>query len=238
MPALPAHHKPGGAGATALQPASMPAPQLDVSGSMVDAGDKWVSVLQRLHAPDLCVFGNLLSAPECEALIDAAKPRLLRSRTIDTQTGGEALNRDRTSQGMFFSRAENAIVQRVEARVAKLLRWPVKHFEGLQVLRYQRAAQYRPHYDYFDPAEPATPALLARGGQRVATVIMYLQEPAGGGATVFPDTSVSVLPRRGSAVFFSYAHAHPDSLSLHGGEPVTAGEKWIATLWLRERPFR
>jgi prolyl 4-hydroxylase len=216
---------------------TLPAPQLDVSASMVDAGDKWVSVLQRVHAPDLCVFGNLLGAPECQALIDAARPRLVRSRTIDTQTGGEALNPDRTSQGMFFSRAENAIVQRVEARVARLLRWPVKHFEGLQVLRYRRGAQYRPHYDYFDPAEPATPALLARGGQRVATVIMYLQEPAAGGATVFPDASLSVVPRCGSAVFFSYAHAHPDSLSLHGGEPVTAGEKWIATLWLRERPF-
>ena len=217
--------------------AAMPTPQLDTSGNMVDAGDKWVNVSQRLHAPDLCVFSNLLSAAECEALIDAAKPRLLRSRTIDTQTGGEALNRDRTSDGMFFTRFENAIVQRVELRVARLLRWPVQNFEGMQVLRYRPGAQYKPHYDYFDTGEPATPALLVRGGQRVATLIMYLQAPERGGATVFPDAAISVPPIRGSAVFFSYADANPDSLSLHGGAPVEAGEKWIATLWLRARKF-
>ena len=217
--------------------AAMPTPQLDTSGSMVDAGDKWVNVSQRLHAPDLCVFSNLLSVAECETLVEAAKPRLLRSRTIDTQTGGEALNRDRTSDGMFFTRFENAIVQRVELRVAKLLRWPVQNFEGMQVLRYRNGAQYKPHYDYFDTSEPATPALLARGGQRVATLIMYLQAPERGGATVFPDAAISVPPIRGSAVFFSYADANPDSLSLHGGAPVKAGEKWIATLWLRERKF-
>ena len=218
--------------------AAMPTPQLDGSGTMVDAGDKWVKVLQRVHAPDLCVFSNLLGATECEALIEASQPRLLRSRTVDTQTGGEALNRDRTSDGMFFTRSENAVVQRVEMRVARLLRWPVQNFEGMQVLRYRPGAQYRPHYDYFDPNEPATPALLARGGQRVATLIMYLQEPERGGATTFPDASISVPPLRGSAVFFSYPDAHPDSLSLHGGEPVKAGEKWIATLWLRQRQFR
>lgn len=217
--------------------AAMPTPQLDTSGAMVDAGDKWVKVLQRVHPSDLCVFSNLLSAAECEALVDAAKPRLLRSRTIDTQTGGEALNRDRTSDGMFFTRAENTVVQRVELRVARLLRWPVQNFEGLQVLRYRNGAQYKPHYDYFDTGDPATPALLARGGQRVATLIMYLQAPERGGATVFPDAAISVPPIRGSAVFFSYADANPDSLSLHGGAPVEAGEKWIATLWLRARKF-
>jgi prolyl 4-hydroxylase len=218
--------------------AAMPAPRLDDSGTMVDAGDKWVKVLQQVQKPELCVFNNLLSAAECEALVEAAKPRLLRSRTIDTQTGGEALNRDRTSDGMFFTRAENAIVQRVEMRVSRLLRWPLQNFEGMQVLRYRSGAQYKPHYDYFDPQEPATPALLARGGQRVATLIMYLQEPERGGATIFPDASISVPPLRGSAVFFSYAQAHPASLSLHGGEPVVAGEKWIATLWFRQHQFR
>ena len=218
--------------------AGLPTPQLDTSGTMVDAGDKWVKVLKRLSQPDLCVFSNLLSAAECEALIEAATPRLLRSHTVDTRTGGEALNRDRTSDGMFFTRSENAIVQRVEMRVAKMLRWPAQNFEGLQVLRYRPGAQYCPHFDYFDPLKPATPALLARGGQRVATLIMYLQEPERGGATVFPDASISVPPQRGHAVFFSYRQAHPDSLSLHGGEPVEAGEKWIATLWLRQRQFR
>jgi prolyl 4-hydroxylase len=29
-----------------------------------------------------------------------------------------------------------------------------------------------------------------------------------------------------------------DTLTLHGGTPVAEGEKWIATRWMRERPYR
>ena len=156
---------------------------------------------------------------------------------MDVQTGGEETHQSRTSQGMFFERGESELVSRIEARIAHLLGWPVQNGEGLQVLRYAPGAEYLPHFDYFDPAAPGTPAILQRGGQRVATLVMYLHEPEAGGATVFPDAALSVLPKRGSAVFFSYSQPHPDSLTLHAGAPVLSGEKWIATKWLREREF-
>jgi len=184
------------------------------------------------------VFGNLLSAEECEGLIAAARVRLARSLTVETRTGGEVLNVDRTSDGMFFERGENEIVARVEQRIAALLRWPLEFGEGLQILRYAPGAQYRPHYDYFDPNEPGTPTILKRGGQRVATLVMYLQEPEGGGATTFPDVGLEVAPARGCGVFFSYDRPDPVTRTLHGGAPVLAGEKWVATKWLREREFK
>ena len=108
---------------------------------------------------------------------------------------------------------------------------------AVAVVRYREGGQYLPHYDYFDPSEAGTPALLSRGGQRVATLIIYLQSPEAGGATVFPDLKMEVAPQRGHAVFFSYPQAHPASLSLHGGAPVLQGEKWIATKWLRQHAF-
>lgn len=215
----------------------VPALALPVTNNMVDAGDKWVEILFFAQVPNVIVLGNLLGPSECEALMEAARPRLVRSLTVDTKTGGEELNPDRTSEGMFFRRAENAVVRQVEARIARIFGWPQENGEGLQVLHYGPGTEYKPHYDYFDPTEPGTPAILQRGGQRVATLIMYLHEPEEGGATVFPDIEVRVAPRRGNAVFFSYPHALPSSLTLHGGEPVTAGEKWIATKWLREREF-
>ncbi len=219
------------------RPVSVPWPELASSSVRLDGGDRWVELTTVMRAPDIIVFENLLSDEECLALIEAAKPRMQRSLTVSIETGGEEIHKDRTSDGMFFTRGENALAQRIEERIAKLLDWPVENGEGLQVLRYRPGAEYKPHYDYFDPAEPGTPAILERGGQRVATVIMYLQEPEQGGATVFPDVRLQVVPRRGHAVFFSYSQPHPCSHSLHGGLPVLAGEKWIATKWLRENVF-
>jgi prolyl 4-hydroxylase len=215
----------------------VPDPNLDESPLYVDAGDRQVTVLQAMYNPRVVVFGNLLSDEECEQLIALATPRLARSLTVATKTGGEEVNADRTSNGMFFQRGENELVQRIERRIARLVRWPEENGEGLQILQYGPGAEYKPHYDYFDPAEPGTPTILRRGGQRVGTLVMYLAEPEKGGGTVFPDVHLEVFPKRGNAVFFSYDRAHPSTRTLHGGAPVMAGQKWIATKWLRERKF-
>lgn len=218
-------------------PVPVPWPAAAASSLRLDAGDRQVAISSVMRTPDLLVLENLLDSDECLALIAAARPRLQRSLTVALETGGEEVHDDRTSDGMFFTRGETGLVATIEARIAKLLDWPVENGEGLQVLRYGPGAEYKPHYDYFDPAEPGSATILARGGQRVATLVIYLQEPDRGGATVFPDLRLQVAPRRGSAVFFSYGQAHPCSQTLHGGMPVLAGEKWIATKWLREREF-
>lgn len=217
---------------------AMPEPDLARSPARIDVGDREVEVLMSLHSPRVVLFGNLLSPEECNALIAAAEPRMARSLTVATRTGGEEVNDDRTSDGMFFQRAENDVVSRLEARIARLVRWPVENGEGLQVLHYRPGAEYKPHYDYFDPDEPGTPTILRRGGQRVGTLVIYLNDPEAGGGTTFPDVQLEVAPRRGNAVFFSYDRPHPSTRTLHGGAPVISGEKWIATKWLREREFR
>ena len=217
---------------------SLPQPALQQSQTRIDLGDRTVEVLVSMALPRLVVFANLLSGEECDALVEAAATRLARSLTVATDTGGEEVNADRTSSGMFFARSENPLVERIEARIARLLNWPLDHGEGLQVLHYPPGAEYKPHYDYFDPAEPGTATLLRRGGQRVATLLLYLNTPQAGGGTVFPEAHMEVTAQRGNAVFFSYERPHSDTRSLHGGAPVLAGEKWIATKWLRERKFQ
>ncbi|MBA4175204.1 MAG: 2-oxoglutarate-dependent dioxygenase [Leptothrix sp. (in: Bacteria)] len=196
-----------------------------------------VRLLTTMGLPRVVVFGGLLSDAECEALMALAAPRLVRSETVDNDTGGSEVNAARTSDGMFFERGEAPLIQAIEARIAELLHWPLDHGEGLQVLRYRPGAEYKPHHDYFDPAHAGTASILKRGGQRVGTLVMYLNTPEGGGATTFPDVGLEVAPVRGNAVFFSYDRAHASTKTLHGGAPVTAGEKWVATKWLREGVF-
>ena len=217
--------------------AHLPEPALAGSPSSVLAGDRWVQVLLTLQRPRLVVFGGLLSDDECDLLVAAAAPRMARSETVVIDTGGNEINPARTSEGMFFGRGETPLCARIEARIAALLQWPVLNGEGLQVLHYQPGAEYKPHHDYFDPAQPGMAAVLARGGQRLGTLVIYLNTPERGGATTFPDVALEVSPIKGNAVFFSYDRPQANTQTLHGGAPVLAGDKWVATKWLREGEF-
>ena len=218
-------------------PVVVPEPMSFEGEVMLDAGDRQVEVLAHMRSPRVVVFGGLLSHDECDEIVAFARQRLARSETVQLQTGASEVNEARTSEGMFFTRGENEACRRIEQRIATLLQWPLENGEGLQVLRYRPGAEYKPHYDYFDPAQPGTPSILKRGGQRVASLVMYLNTPTRGGATVFPDVHFDVSPIKGNAVFFSYDRPHPMTRSLHGGAPVQEGEKWVATKWLREGRF-
>jgi len=220
-------------------PAPVPVPEPLAQGSRTSiwAADREVGVVMTMFNPRVIVFSNLLSAEECDEMIALARARLARSETVQTATGSSEVNEARTSQGMFFERGENPVCARLEARIAALTSWPLENGEGLQILRYDPGAEYKPHYDYFDPAQAGTPTILKRGGQRVASLVCYLNTPTSGGQTIFPDVQLDVAPIRGNAVFFSYDRPHPITRTLHGGAPVLEGEKWVATKWLREGRF-
>ena len=74
------------------EPKRLPEPQMTGHPRQVDAGDRLVDIVINMQSPRVVVFGNLLSDEECDALIADAEPRLKRSLTVETQTGGEALN--------------------------------------------------------------------------------------------------------------------------------------------------
>jgi len=215
----------------------VPEPLPQGARTVVRAGDRDVGIVMSMFNPRVVVFSGLLSDDECDEIIALARVRLARSETVQTETGSSEVNEARTSQGMFFDRGEHAVCARLEARIAALMNWPVENGEGLQVLRYGPGAEYKPHYDYFDPQQAGTPTILKRGGQRVASLVCYLNTPTLGGATTFPDVQLDVAPIKGNAVFFSYDRPHPVTRTLHGGAPVVEGEKWVATKWLREGRF-
>jgi len=205
----------------------------------LDSSDRRVNLLFALNAPRVILFGDLLDDAECDALVAASRSRLERSTVLNPATGERDVELARTSSGTFFQRGETPLVAAIERRIAELTGHPEEHGEPLQILHYLPGAEYKPHYDWFDPAQPGNRAVLAQGGQRVATVVMYLNDVEAGGSTVFPQVGLDILPCKGNAVFFAYKNPGeaPDPRSLHGGTPVAAGEKWIATKWIREGPY-
>ncbi len=209
------------------------------SPNTIATSDRTVDILMVLNAPRIVLFGNLLSAEECEQMVVASRKKLQRSTVVNASTGAYDVHPDRTSSGTHFERGENELVARIERRISELVDYPVENGEPIQILHYLPGAEYKPHYDYFDPAQPGNETVLAMGGQRIATLVMYLNDVEAGGSTVFPSVGLDVLPRRGSAVYFAYTTeaGETDARTLHGGSPVIAGEKWIATKWLRQRRY-
>jgi prolyl 4-hydroxylase len=214
-------------------PNPVPLPLTPDTPNLLRIDGREITVLLQVKHPRVIVFGNLLGQDECDKLVALARPRITASSVIDMQSGGNRQDEGRTSSGMAFRRGETKLIERIERRIAALLQWPYENGEALQILRYAVGQQYKPHYDYVDPTQPGALPFLARGGQRVASLVMYLNTPPRGGATSFPDAGLEVAAVKGNAVFFSYDKADPSTGTLHGGMPVIAGEKWVATKWLR-----
>ncbi|MEN7528429.1 MULTISPECIES: 2OG-Fe(II) oxygenase [unclassified Cupriavidus] len=199
-----------------------------------------IPILFALEAPRILLLQNLLDGTECDALISLARDRLHRSPVVNPDTGAENLIDARTSMGAMFQVGEHALIERIEARIAAVTGLPADHGEGLQILNYKPGGEYQPHFDFFNPQRPGEARQLRVGGQRVATLVIYLNSPPAGGATAFPRLGLEVAPVKGNAVFFSYKlpDGGLDERTLHAGLPVESGEKWIATKWLRELPYR
>jgi prolyl 4-hydroxylase len=214
------------------------APRLSAS-SRIEADDRAVQVLARATRPTLAVMADVLAPEECEELIELARPRLRPSTVVDPASGQDVVATYRDSLGMFFRPAENALVARLDRRVARLMNLPVERGEGFQVLRYGEGAHSAPHFDYLQPTNASNAASIERSGQRVSTLVIYLNDVEAGGETSFPCTGWSVSAIRGHACYFEYANGlgQVDPRSLHAGAPVRRGEKWVLTKWMRERPF-
>jgi prolyl 4-hydroxylase len=120
-----------------------------------------------------------------------------------------------------------------------MMNLPLGNGEGLQVLRYPTGAGSEPHFDYLHPGNAANRESIARSGQRVSTLVTYLNDVPAGGQTVFPALGWATSPLRGNAVYFEYTDGQGtvDARTLHASAAVTQGEKWVVTKWMRQRRF-
>ena len=151
-------------GKTVDAPKPREMPFVDTSVNTVQTPDRTVNVLLSMKSPRIVLFGNVLSNEECDSLLDYCAARLERSPVVGDADGATQVHAHRTSRGAMLQRGESELVQRIETRLAALVRWPVERGEGLQVLRYERGNEYRPHFDWFNPDLPGPHKHLERGG--------------------------------------------------------------------------
>jgi prolyl 4-hydroxylase len=180
--------------------------------------------------PNVTRFARFLSAGECAHIAQVASDLLEPSVVVDPATGRQVPNPVRTSHGGVIGPArEDLVVRAINRRIAAISRTHVDQGEPLAVLHYAPGQQYRPHLDAL-PGEP---------NQRIRTVLIYLNQGYGGGGTHFPINGLTVTGRAGDAIMFDncLADGTVDSRSQHAGLPVTHGAKWLATRWIRAKPY-
>lgn len=191
----------------------------------------------QLDNPRVMVFEHFLSEDECDTLIALSQNKMLDSRVLDPASGEFVLHAERTSRGTHFEHQSNQVVTDIENRINTLFGFCVAQQEAMQILHYAVGGEYKPHYDFFPPSEAGSEGAIKAAGQRLATLIMYLNTPEQGGGTSLPNVGLTVTAKKGNAIYFENIDplGQPNPQSLHAGMPVLAGEKWIATKWFRER---
>ncbi|GBF89340.1 prolyl 4-hydroxylase-like protein [Raphidocelis subcapitata] len=214
--------------------------------------EEWRGEVVRLSwRPRAFLFKRFLSDEECDHLTRLSRPSLTKSTVVDMSTGKPMDSNTRTSKGTFFQRGHDAVIKRIEERVAAATMVPVENQEGLQMLHYEDGQKYEPHMDWFMEKYNQDEV---HGGQRLMTLLMYLSTPEEGGETVFPDAEfkssgpgLSDCARKGLAnkpvkgdalLFYSLTpDGKEDPMSLHGSCPTTKGEKWSATKWIHVNAY-
>lgn len=187
--------------------------------------------LKRIHQwPPVYLVEHFLSAEECVALVKRAEPLLRRSLVVTPSGFQPAASRTSTSCNLDKSSCA-ALLQKVRA----LTRKPHEHMESPQVARYTSSQQYQAHYDSVDPHTEEGRSFCADGGQRVATVLVYLNDVASGGCTQFPRLGLTVTPARGTALVFfpAFLNGEVDPDALHCGMPAV-DTKWVSQVWIRQ----
>jgi prolyl 4-hydroxylase len=186
-------------------------------------------------SPPVLLIDNFMTAQECLE-IETIMHRDSEAVSVDSQRVSSLATSRRTSTSWFCHYHQ---VSTLLAKAHYRLGFALESMEEPQVVRYAKGQEFTWHYDEVPPSE------LSNGGQRLATLLVYLNTVSTGGGTVFRDLQdgngnmLTVQPRQGSALLFFPAKAggQPDDRTLHKGE-VAEDEKRIVQMWIHQGSYR
>lgn len=205
--------------------------------------------LRLLHlSPPVLAIDNFLTPEECMMIQEVAMPSQdslsssgssisadRRPFQVESKTFALAQStRTSTSWFCYFSQVPILL-----AKAHYMLDIPLEQMEEPQIVRYRTGQEFSWHYDEV-PSQH-----LSNGGQRIATLLVYLNTLNEGGGTIFRDLKdrhgnmLTMKPVQGSALLFfpATASGRPDDRTLHKGE-VAQDEKRIIQMWTHERAYK
>jgi prolyl 4-hydroxylase len=210
----------------------------EVSNIKIQVSEK--TKINNLHNdPEIYTIENLLTDDECDHFINISKNNFEQSLVADPtgRTRG-VQSKGRTSENTWIKHNHDEITLRIANKIANLVKMPLENAESFQVVHYNVSQEYRPHYDSWEHNySEKTLRNMEKGGARLKTALVYLNNVEEGGATKMTKLNIAVSPEKGKLLVFnntlkdSHNRHH---LSEHAGMPVLKGEKYIFNLWFRE----
>lgn len=179
--------------------------------------------------PKVALAKGFISPAEARHVVQAAADLLEPATVVDPRTGRLIAHPIRTSRNAAIGPTRESLpIQAILRRIARITGTNVTQGEPLTLLEYRPGQEYRPHLD----------ALPGQANQRTTTVLLYLNHGYQGGETRFLKNGLTVAGRGGDALIFDnvLADGRPDPDAEHAGLPVTAGQKLLATRWIRAQP--
>jgi prolyl 4-hydroxylase len=191
-----------------------------------------------LHtSPHIEIVDDFATADECRHFRRISDGKF--ERALVSSTSGGIVGTGRTGSNCWITHKHDEVVKALCQRIADYVAMPLINAESVQVVHYGPTQCYNRHYDGWDFIESEkNRRCLGRGGQRLITCLVYLNEPIKGGTTDFPRLGISVQPKLGRMLVFHNVHAGTTDLhvnSEHAGMPVIEGEKYAFNLWFRQQ---
>ncbi|XP_034659778.1 prolyl 4-hydroxylase subunit alpha-2 isoform X2 [Drosophila subobscura] len=185
------------------------------------------------HDPYIVMYHEVLSDREIEEM--KRRSSQMSNGWADQKEANSTKIRDIVCRHSWWSE-QSTIRERINRRITDMTGFDFAPTEDLQVANYGLGTHFKPHYDYTSDGYE-TPDVLTLG-DRLGSIIFYASDVPQGGATVFPRNRVSILPRKGSSVFWFnlYDDGRPDIRSQHSVCPVIVGDRWTLTKWLHIVP--
>lgn len=192
------------------------------------------------HDPwdDPRIVDSVITPAECDEIINTANSNFGRSELV----GVNGPDDSRTSETAWISK-KHPVARKILRRACELTGKSYENCEDIQVVRYKPGTYYRRHHDSCCEDSQSCREFEGRGGQRVATLLVYLNDDFTDGATHFPHHKGGHKMKAdpGSAIFFrplgaESARCHPKA--LHEGMPISSGTKYVCNAWVREDNFK
>ncbi len=188
--------------------------------------------------PLIVLFKNFLTAEQCHRIINLAQAKLQPAKVSKDE--GDDFSKGRTGSNAWLKYSESDELLQIGETISQLVNLPLSHAESLQIVHYGPGQKYDAHFDSYDLSSTKGKRCCEKGGQRLLTCLIYLNNVPKGGATGFPKLNLEVKAEQGSMVIFHNVehdnYSQPHKESLHGGLEVFEGEKWACNMWFHQSP--